>query len=222
MTKRRMRPPPAEPAADSVSTPERVRRAAVALFKARGYHGTSVRALALYARIEAASLYHHFPSKQDILAAVFEHVMNDMVEGLEEALAGADDHESRLRRVLRTHILFHIDRQDEAFVSHSELRSLTAANRRRVNAKRDRYEARFRAVLADGVAAGVFAVPDVQLATIAILTMCSSVSDWFADRGRLSADAVADGYAEMVLRMLRPADGPAPARGAAASPRGRA
>ena len=59
------------PTEEGRRTVERVRKAGIALFKARGYNGTSVRALAMSAGLEAASLYHHFPSKQEILFEVF-------------------------------------------------------------------------------------------------------------------------------------------------------
>ena len=183
---------------------ERIREASIALFKARGYHGTSVRALAEAVGVEAASLYHHFPSKQEILRDIFDRAMDDMLAGLERALGTKASHENRLRAVVRFHVLFHIERQDEAFISHSELRSLTAANRKRTNAKRDRYESLLREFLRSGQKAGAFAIEDLRLTTIVILTLCSGVADWFTKHGRLSAAAVADAYAELVLRLVRP------------------
>ena len=183
---------------------ERIREASIALFKARGYHGTSVRALAEAVGVEAASLYHHFPSKQEILRDIFDRAMDDMLAGLERALGTTANHENRLRAVVRFHVLFHIERQDEAFISHSELRSLTAAHRKRTNAKRDRYESLLREFLRSGQKAGAFAIEDLRLTTIVILTLCSGVADWFTKHGRLSAAAVADAYAELVLRLVRP------------------
>jgi AcrR family transcriptional regulator len=188
-------------------TSERIRDAAIALFKANGYHGTSVRDLAQRVGIEAASLYHYYPSKQEILCDIFDRVMRDMLAGLEDGLGSAVGFEDRLRAFVRFHVLLHIDRQDEAFISHSELRSLTAPNRRRINAQRDHYEAVLRTFLTEGSNAGAFGIPDVRLTTIAILMMCSGVSDWFADRGRLSGDAIAEMYADMVLRLVAPSRG---------------
>ena len=187
---------------DGVS--DRIRKAAIALFTARGYHGTSVRAIADLVGLEAASLYYHFPSKQEILYDIFNRTMDYALEGLERALGGATGFEARLRAAVRFHVLFHIERQDEAFISHSELRSLTSPNRRRINVKRDRYEAMLRELLATGTTASVFETGDVRLATIAVLMMCSGVSDWFAARGPLTGDAVAGAYVEMVLGLLRP------------------
>lgn len=181
---------------------ERIRRAAIALFKTRGYHGTSVRELADALRIEAASLYYHYPSKQEILVDLIERAMDAMLDGVDRAIASASTPEGRLRAAVRFHVLYHIARQDEAFVSHSELRSLTPPNRRKIIPKRDRYEKKIRALLSAGVRAGDFAVADVRLASIAILMMCSGVSDWFAGRGRLTPAKVADRYADMVIRLV--------------------
>jgi len=181
---------------------ERIRRAAIALFNARGYHGTPIRALARIVRVEAASLYYHFPSKQEILTDIFVRVMDDLLEGLQDAIQTGSNAEERLRAVVRFHVLFHVDRQAEATISRSELRSLTPSNRRRIVAKRDRYETMLRTLLLDGVECGVFEIRDVPLTATAILTMCSGVSDWFSNQGRLTADALADAYADMVLQLV--------------------
>jgi len=181
---------------------ERIRRAAVGLFKARGYHGTSVRELAEVLGMEAASLYYHFPSKQAILVDLFDRTMDALRDGLDRAIAEGATPAAQLRNAVRFHVLFHIACQDEAFISHSELRSLTAPNRRRVIAKRDRYEKSICDLLAAGVRAGEFEIDDIRLTSIAILMMCSGVSDWFAGRGRLKPEKVADRYTDMVIRLV--------------------
>ena len=186
---------------------ERILNAAIALFKARGYHGASVRELAQAVDIEAASLYYHYPSKQEILLAVFERIVNALLDGLDGAMAAGVTPEEKLRSVVRFHVLAHIARQDEAFVSHSELRSLSTPNRRRIIAKRDRYERTIRKLLTAGVRAGHFEIPDVKLTSTAILMMCSGVSDWFVGGGRLTGDMVADYYADMVVRLVVGTDG---------------
>ena len=160
------------------------------MFKARGYHGTSVRALAQVVGVEAASLYHHFPSEQEILRDIFDRAMDDMLVGLERALTTKANHVNRLRAFVRFHVLLHIERQDEAFISHSELRSLTTANRKRTNAKRDRYESLLREFLRSGQKAGAFEIDDLRLTTIAVLTLCSGVADWFTKHGRHWDDTV--------------------------------
>ncbi len=182
--------------------PERILRAATALFRARGYHGASMRTLARGLRMEAASLYYHFPSKQEILFAILDRALDDLLDGLGRAVAAADGHRERLRAAVRFHVLFHAHRRHEAFLSHSELRSLTPTNLRRVLAKRDEYEQILRGLLTAGVRAGAFHGPDVKLTTMAILTMCTGVATWFSEGGRLVPESIADRYVEMILRSV--------------------
>ena len=161
-----------------------------------------MRTLARALRMEAASLYYHFKSKQEILFAILDRTLDDLLAGVGRAVASADGPEARLRAAVRFHVLFHTDSQREAFLSHSELRSLTQANLRLVLARRDEYERVFRGLLASGVRAGVFQVSDVRLTAMAILTMCTGVATWFAESGRLAPEAIADRYVEMIMRSV--------------------
>ena len=186
---------------DAVAS-DRILKAATALFCECGYHGTPMRALARVLRMEAPSLYYRFPSKQEILFAILDRTLDDLLGGLREAVATAEGPGERLRAAVRFHVLFHARRRREAFVSHSELRSLTAANLRRVITKRDQYEQVFRGLLAVGVRAGSFHVADVKLTAAAILSMCTGVATWFSEDGRLPAEAIAERYVETISRSV--------------------
>ena len=181
---------------------ERIRQAAIALFRKRGYHGTSVRDLARAVDMETASLYYHYPSKHDILVDLFDRTMADLIAGVEKAIGNETGAEPRLRAAVRFHVNFHVARQDEAFISHSELRALDEASLERVVMQRDQYEKVLRALLAAGVKEGCFEIADVGVTATAILMMCSGVSDWFQRRGRLSGSSVAGHYVDLVLRMV--------------------
>src|SRR6059058_6695240 len=88
---------PVTPKGDAVAS-DRILRAATALFCERGYHGTSVRTLARELRLETASLYYHFHSKQEILFAILDRTLDDLLDGLRHAVTAADDR-SEERRV---------------------------------------------------------------------------------------------------------------------------
>ena len=190
------------PATEAQGMRERIGAAAIELFAEKGFHGASVRDLAYAVGVEAASLYYHFPSKQDVLLALFDRILDDMLDMLRTATVGPGTPTARLRDVARRHVLFHIARRKEAFISHSELRSLTPANRAHVVAKRDLYEWMLRALLEAGVREGEFVIDDVPVASTAILMLCSGVSDWFNGGGRLTPDVVAERYVELVLRLV--------------------
>jgi AcrR family transcriptional regulator len=66
-------------------TRDRIRQEAVALFTERGYATTSLREIADRVGITKASLYYHYPSKQDLLAAVVEPLLADWKRTVGEA-----------------------------------------------------------------------------------------------------------------------------------------
>ena len=133
---------------------------AVANFTERGYHGTSMRDIARAADVTVASIYHHFPSKQDILQELMRRTLGDVLAATRTAIdaagPGATD---RLGALMVAWVVFHTERQAEALIGASELRSLDEAGRVEVVALRDEQEALFREVVDQGVADGEFATP---------------------------------------------------------------
>src|SRR3989442_15065938 len=109
---------PATPKGDAVAS-DRILRAATGLFCERGYHGTSVRTLARVLRLETARLYYHFPSKQEILFAILDRTLDDLLDGLRRAVAAADGARQTPPAGVRYHLLFHAHRPPAAFGSHS-------------------------------------------------------------------------------------------------------
>jgi len=91
---------------DSTSSSDRILAAATRIAQARGYGGLNLRALAEQVGIKAASLYHHFPSKADLAAAVARRYAEDSAATLAalaaQAEAEADQPEACLRRYPET------------------------------------------------------------------------------------------------------------------------
>ncbi|HEY3216173.1 MAG TPA: TetR/AcrR family transcriptional regulator [Candidatus Eisenbacteria bacterium] len=181
-------------------TEQSIYNAAVRLIFERGYHGTSLRAVAGEVGLQMSSLYYYFPSKQDLLMQIMRRTMSDLMATVERAIAKAADPEGRLRAAIRAHILFHAKRREEAFVVDAELRALAPANYAAVVATRDRYERLFAEVLRDGAEQGQFRVPDAKLAVFALMAMCTGVAVWYRPHGRLSLERVADIYTDLFLR----------------------
>jgi AcrR family transcriptional regulator len=71
------------------SAAEEILDAAAELFTTRGYAGTSTRMIAEAVGIRQASLYHHFATKDDILAALLEQTVSAAL-GRARELAVAD------------------------------------------------------------------------------------------------------------------------------------
>jgi hypothetical protein len=69
--------------------------------------------------------------------------------------------------------------------------------------RRRDHERAIRAIITEGIGRGLFSVPEPALASFAILEMSVSIARWFHEEGPLTADQVADQYAEFALRIVR-------------------
>lgn len=70
--------------------------------QAHGYGGLNMRELAAEVGIKAASIYHHFPSKADLAAAIAERYWQDTKAWLEEVADSEGDPKSSLRKYPET------------------------------------------------------------------------------------------------------------------------
>ena len=82
----------------SSSSRESILAAAKRTAQARGYGGLNFRDLAEEVGIKAASIYHHFPSKADLGAAVARRYWEDTAAQLDAMLAETPDPVRCLRR----------------------------------------------------------------------------------------------------------------------------
>jgi TetR/AcrR family transcriptional regulator, transcriptional repressor for nem operon len=77
---------------------ERILAAARRVAQAHGYSGLNFRDLAVEVGIRAPSIYHHFPSKADLAAAVARRYWEDSAAALEVLSAESSDPIESLRR----------------------------------------------------------------------------------------------------------------------------
>jgi TetR/AcrR family transcriptional regulator, cholesterol catabolism regulator len=183
---------------------------ASALFRERGYAGTSVRDIARALDIQGASLYAHVTSKQDVLWAIVERTAARFDAAADAAEAGADEPVpgpgSRLAALVRAHVMVVTEDIERASVFVHEWRSLSGDRRAEIARRRDAYEGRFRAVIEDGVATGLFAPVDTAVVAAFLLTALNGIVTWYRPAGRLRPAALGDIYAELALRSVLATD----------------
>jgi AcrR family transcriptional regulator len=79
----------------------RILKSALRLFATHGYAGTSIRMIARAAGISVGLLYNYFPSKADLLGALFEESMRDVQASFASAEAASTPAE-RIERLVRS------------------------------------------------------------------------------------------------------------------------
>jgi AcrR family transcriptional regulator len=196
-------PKPARQRRRAAEGREIIEKAALRAFFARGYHGTSTRDIASEAGMTAASLYHHFESKQEILRVLMTQIMQDALSTTRAAvLRSGGSPVEQLRGLVRAWVEFHAVRQPEARVGLAELNSLEPEGRRLVVALRDEQEHMFREVVQRGVESGDFATTHPTEASRAIVNMGTAVATWYRTGGSDTPEQVAETYADLAVAMV--------------------
>ncbi|UWP91069.1 TetR/AcrR family transcriptional regulator [Aliiroseovarius crassostreae] len=178
-------------------TGPRVREAALRLFARHGYAAVSMRQIAREVGVQAGALYLYTKDKQSLLFDLMRAHMDELLAAWEEEPKGNTPLE-QLEVFSRFHIHFHLERPDAVFIAYMELRNLSEENFATLEALRRQYERGLERILDAGREAGVINVPDTRLAAMAVIAMLTGVNTWYREGGRLSQEAVADIYWDMV------------------------
>src|SRR5262249_52801569 len=110
----------------------------------------------------------------------------------------------RLARMIAAHIEVVSDDLGNAASFLQEWRFLSPDRREAIAVRRDGYEARFRAAIAEGIASGEFDDGvDPHLAATLTLSALNGVAGWYRPTGSLTPGQIADRYTQMLLGGLR-------------------
>ena len=107
--------PPVRPSRSDNRLPA-VLDAAARLFAGRGYSATSMRDIAEAAGMLPGSLYYHFAAKEELLAAVYEAGVREIVGAARSALVAADGPWARLEAACVAHLETVLKQSDYAQV----------------------------------------------------------------------------------------------------------
>ncbi|MER5625719.1 TetR/AcrR family transcriptional regulator [Streptosporangium sp. NPDC002544] len=180
-------------------TKGRILREALRLFAERGFHGASIRDLAEACGIRSATLYAHYPAKEHVLAELIRIGHEDHHGRL--LRAGGTDPVSRLRAVVREHVLAHAEYPLLATVANNELHALSPEMAAPVLSIRAGGRRLLIDILNEGLAQGLFDMPDTFLAMTAISGMGMRVAGWYGTGVPYTPEEVADAYADLALRI---------------------
>ncbi len=128
----------------------RILNAAAAQFSVSGYSGTSVRDIATAADMLPGSMYYHFASKEELLAAVHEVAIARVKETVLAAITDQADPWERLEAACVAHVAAMLENKEYGSVVATELPSRHAsALRDTMIAQRNDYEKIFRTLIDD-------------------------------------------------------------------------
>ena len=127
---------------------EERRDRAMALFAEKGFGQVSMRELAAHIGLTAGSLYHHFPSKQDLLYDLIEELYEELQATLEQGRRAMARGESALSCLIAAHWQLHAERPLQFRLAERDICCLSEQQQMQLALLRERYEARLLSMIA--------------------------------------------------------------------------
>jgi AcrR family transcriptional regulator len=174
---------------------------AARVFALRGYDQTSVPQLAEELGLAAGSLYHYFGSKEELLIAICDQLMDPLLHEARAIAAGEGaDAPTQLQAIVRLWVAHVIERRNHMLVFQQERHVIDHGDQwRQVRGRRKEFERLVESVLERVHADGRARLGDARLTLAALLGMVNHTAQWYRPRGRLSAAEIADGYVALVV-----------------------
>src|SRR5438445_13187770 len=148
------------------------------VFARQGYHATGISELCDANELGKGALYHYIGSKEELLAAIHDRVMDEVMAGAER-VAQAGGSPSAQLAMLGDELLDVIHRYpDHVWVFLHEFPALTGERADQFRVRRREYERRVEAVLRAGIESGEFREVDPRLTTLAWLGMHNYTYLW--------------------------------------------
>lgn len=158
---------------------ELIMKEAARLFKEKGFGGTSMRDLAEKVGIEAASMYNHIRSKDEILEEICFRVAHEYVAHLSEIEDADKNYAAKLKALIHLHVQMIITDADAVSVANNDWKYLNGSKLTLFKEVRKGYEKRFAALLQGGIAAGEFREVNVSVALFTILSSLRWIELWY-------------------------------------------
>ena len=189
------------------------------VFAQRGYHATSTIELCEANQLGKGALYYYIGSKEELLAAIHDRVMDEVLLGADRvALAGGTPPEQLT--LLGQELLDVIVRYpDHVWVFLHEFHALTGERAEQFRKRRREYERRVEAVFEAGARSGHFRPRDPRLSARAWLGMHNYTYLWLKADGRLSAREIANSFADIFVWGMANPSAVEPLDGADGEPR---
>ncbi|WP_349827306.1 TetR family transcriptional regulator [Brevibacterium litoralis] len=194
------------PDADGIDdTRPKVLDAAITCFLKWGYHGTSMRQIAHEGNVSVAGVYHYYASKQQMLVAILDYTMRELIDALTAVRTKVADEPpvERFRALVEALAFFHASSQRIAFIGASEMRSLEEPHRTRIADLRRSVQYMLDEQARAAVATGDFTTPDPRFASRVVSTMCTSLAQWYHPDGEVDAQTAAADLAGYAVALMR-------------------
>lgn len=186
-----------------LSRKEQIIKTAERLFNEKGYMGTSMRDIAGELEIEAASLYSHIKSKDEILEEICFRKAGEFSKAIDEVNDIYFNSEEKLRMAVKSHVQILCRDLNASSVFLHEWRHLSEPKLNMFIQMRHKYENEFRNIIQLGEDENVFETVDKKFAVLTILSTINWITEWYKPGGSMSPVEIADNLCDFILTGLK-------------------
>ncbi|WP_180900724.1 TetR/AcrR family transcriptional regulator [Martelella soudanensis] len=180
---------------------------AVALFNEVGFHATSLDEVAARLNVTKPTIYHYFPTKDDILFECVERGLGAIRRATEAVAGEKGSGLSRLVALMEGYALT-MTQDFGICVSRTSDHELSAESGRKFRALKREIDQFIRGVVAEGMADGSIAPGDPRLVTFTLTGALNGIAKWYDPKGPVPADIVAKAVVGQLVVGLAPRSRP--------------
>lgn len=174
--------------------------ASATVFARKGFHATRLEDLEEATGLTRGGLYHYMNGKQDLLIQIHERFIEPLLENAREIAARGETPEAELRLLARALVQDIATYRDAVTVFLHEWRIIEDEPEwKDVRRSRKEFESIISACLRRGMEDGTFREMDVRTTMRGFLGLINYTYQWLNPKGKLTPEAVADQFAEMIL-----------------------
>ncbi len=170
------------------------------LFREKGYRATTMEDISNELKVTKPALYYYIDNKQDILYAICEAAIKQLVEGVEEIVSADMEVEEKFKELIFHHIKSFSKDGDITTVYLADESELPPDKRETIRSMSRRYEKLYREIISQAIKEGKFRKLDVPMTVRAISGMCNWLAAWYKPDGEKSAEEIAEIFFDLILK----------------------
>jgi len=178
---------------------EKILKNAARLFIKSGYENVSMEEIAAKLKLNKATLYYYFKSKDEIFFMIQMQAIEQANDALGKVLDSNLGPKEKLREAIKSHVrivtrdyITGTFRQRELILPRKLMIKVIAA--------RNRFEENFKKIVLEGVEQGIFQENNWKLAVMSILGALNAIPRWYSPRGKLSSENIGETISAFVIK----------------------
>lgn len=172
------------------------------MMRRMGYQGTSMREIAGALQMEAASLYNHIDSKEQILKDTCFNMAHELLKAMKEVNDIYFNAGEKLALAVRNHVNILTRDLNAGWVFIHEWRNLSEPHKATFIGLRDRYEQELTQILKEGEDEGLFNEVNNKFAVLTILSSLNWIVEWYRADGDMTPGQISEKLTEFILTGL--------------------